>query len=87
MSQSNKMVLVSWVDAARYEGWFSDEETSKMEPKAIHSVGFLIRETPEYVALAASSTEDDHVGDVLTIPRGLISAIVHLRRGKVVDGE
>lgn len=69
------IVRVDWLDAVTLtEPWNRAEDT--MKPTSVTSVGILVEETPDYVALSLSlaNLPDDHCkwGPILIIPRGMI---------------
>jgi len=48
-----EIVVIEWVDA--YEesaGWHSIEDALKMRPKPVNSVGYILKETEDYIILA-----------------------------------
>jgi len=77
-----KFVEVVWEDAAsNSETWVKAEEITA--PEEVITRGWLVRDELKYVAIASSvSNEDlaeDHVGNTLTIPRGMIMTMRELR--------
>jgi hypothetical protein len=70
-------VEVRWFDAVSEDGW---KKISKIkEPARCISRGWLVKETDWYVTLAGTIGDDDVVGEVLTIPRGMIAAAKKIR--------
>ena len=52
-------------------GWLDIEEALKIKPPEVHSVGYVLKETKEYIILAAdigSNQIDKDVGRVTVIP-------------------
>jgi len=48
-----EIVVIEWVDA--YEesaGWHSIEDALKMRPKPVNSLGYILKETEDYIILA-----------------------------------
>lgn len=77
-----KFVEVVWEDAAsNSETWVTAKEITA--PEEVITRGWLIRDEPKYVAIASSVSnedlEEDHVGNTLTIPRGMIMTMRELR--------
>lgn len=80
------VVIVEWVDSMSHTGWDSQEAHTRLleQPRALHhySVGFLFKETDEYVAVVQSMGEVvENVSNTLAIPR---VAVVNV--WKVTDG-
>lgn len=77
-----KFVEVVWEDAAsNSETWVTAKEITA--PEEVITRGWLVRDEPKYVAVASSVSnedlEEDHVGNTLTIPRGMIMTMRELR--------
>ena len=76
MMPAFRYVEIHWVDAIGVEGsWVTDDELPT--PAAHVTRGWLIKDTPDYVVVAATFGFDDKdemgYGEVLCIPRGMIS--------------
>ena len=57
-----KLIYIEWSDAIANAVWRSEEEAEEWANDAkwhIKSVGWLIKETDEYIALALSEKEED----------------------------
>lgn len=77
-----KFVEVVWEDAAsNSETWVIAKEITG--PEEVITRGWLVRDETKYVAVASSVSnedlEEDHVGNTLTIPRGMIMSMRELR--------
>jgi len=63
---------VKWLDAYEMEsGWHSLQDAMKTTPPEVLSVGYVLKETKEYLLLAAdigSDKMDNDVGRVTVIP-------------------
>lgn len=68
----NKFVEVVWNDAASNDGWV--ELTADTDPQQIITRGWLVKENPNYLVLAASLQigKADTVGSTQIIPLGMI---------------
>lgn len=80
MTSPYHAVLVRWTDAASAAGW-EDLELVLVKPfdLTVESVGFLIRDTDEFITLALSySVDPEQVNGTITIPRILVTSIVPL---------
>ena len=68
----SKLYEVKWLDAYEMEsGWHSIEDAIKITPPEVCSVGYILKETEEYILLAAdigSDKMDNDVGRVQVIP-------------------
>ena len=72
-----QMVLVDWLDAYTQDsGWKPLKKLRKQEPVLVRTLGWLVKDTPEFIIVAASHVpaDDDCDGDC-TIPRGMIRSI------------
>lgn len=77
-----KFVEVVWEDAAsNSETWVTTKEITA--PEEVITRGWLVRDEPKYVAIASSVSnedlEEDHVGNTITIPRGMIMTLRELK--------
>jgi hypothetical protein len=63
---------IKWLDAYEMEsGWQTLEDALKITPPEVSSVGYVLKETKEYIILAAdigSDKMDNDVGRVTVIP-------------------
>lgn len=82
-----KIVLIEWMDAhgGTCLGWRPIREIRDREPAAVVSVGYLLKETPEYVVVCPHMTKDENdkfdFGDgELAIPRAWIRKLKVLQR-------
>lgn len=66
-----KAIYVEWDDACTSAGWF-DPETEDMTPVNIKSLGFLIKETKDYITVSPGNAETGRSCSYLTIPKGWI---------------
>lgn len=67
------IVLVIWTDTITNSGWQTAEKIddwAKENTWLVHTVGYLIRETEEFVVIAASwAMEEKQYGSLIKIPR------------------
>ena len=70
-------VLIEWLDARSDSDWVEHKKI-RFEPELTVSVGMLVRETDDSVSVSAI-VNSSHVGDVVTIPKGMISRIIDLK--------
>ena len=63
---------IKWLDAYEMEsGWLDLEDALKIKPPEVRSVGYVLKETKEYIILAGdlgSDQIDKDVGRVTVIP-------------------
>lgn len=69
--RKTRKVYVEWTDSSAIRGWqygrdLTDEYT---EPSKICSVGFLIKNTKDFITLSTSVSCNGNVMDPLTIPK------------------
>ena len=67
-----KLYEIRWLDAYEMEsGWLSLDDALKIKPPRVRSTGYVIKETKEYIILAADIGDDQmdkDVGRVTVIP-------------------
>lgn len=67
-----ELYVIRWLDAYEMEsGWLDLEDALKIKPPEVRSVGYVLKETKEYIILAAdigSNQIDKDVGRVTVIP-------------------
>ena len=88
MIDLNQKMMVKWLDiTAQSEPWISLDEAKDMKPAVMVSLGWIIKETLEYITIASTvDTEDELVGDVNCIPRAAILEMKCLSSdGVVID--
>lgn len=76
------LVEVIWDDASsNSESWTHLDDI--VTPERVNTTGFLVKETDEFITVAASvsAVEDyiDTVGNTMTIPKGMIVTIRKVR--------
>ncbi len=64
------IVEIRWVDPASTLGWRPPAED--ITPSEVHGVGFLVRETEEYVVICGHVSEDGNWADPISIPQGCV---------------
>lgn len=66
------LVYLQWCDAFEYtDGWLGLEEvreSAKSQDWLVHSVGWLIEDTKQYVLIASAWNQDGSFSGVLKIP-------------------
>jgi hypothetical protein len=84
----NQKMMIKWLDiTSQSEPWISLEEARDMKPAAMVSLGWVIKETAEYITIASTvDTEEELVGDVNCIPRLVIIEMTPLAStGVLID--
>jgi len=64
-------VCVKWIDAESSSGWVDTSEVKEAELPVVHSVGWIIRDDNNIVAVAQTIGGDDICG-VMYIPRSMV---------------
>ena len=81
------LVQILWRDAAdEKETWLKDEEIEETDYE-VHSIGFVVRDTPKYLTLAGDMNDDGGAitwGRVTRVPKGMIEQIVALVKGDIL---
>ena len=67
--QKFKLYRVDWIDASSESGWkkLDNIDTSHIY---IHTVGWLIKETKDYLFLAQNLSSSYSYNDIMMIPKG-----------------
>jgi hypothetical protein len=78
-----KLVLVEWIDPWAIEGWEDTESALAQIDEHVDSVstvGWVVAETEDYLAIASSITSAVHpqLGNILRLPRRVINNITEL---------
>ena len=64
-----EVLYIQWIDSASLTSpWSSPQDIADLEPAIVHTVGFLVNETNDFITLVSSVTDDAAGGDV-TIPK------------------
>lgn len=78
--ENPRLVYVEWLDAyTQKAGWKNVKKLRKQKPVLVKTVGFLVKDDPDFVIVAGTfvPTDGDCDGDV-TITRGMIKRVVDL---------
>ena len=71
-------VVVEWLDAYEMEsGWQTIEEAKKIKPPQVFSMGYVLKETKEFIILCADIGRegDSDCGRVTVIPKSWIKKV------------
>ena len=78
------IVYIYWVDSCEPSENSEVETCDIPSPQAIQSVGFLIKETKEYVSIAGACKKELMTFDyVISIPKKAIITIYYLHKNQV----
>lgn len=85
-----KVVKIRWLDIHSLSQWASESEVSDLEPKVCETVGWLYKETKDYVIVVGTSTDqadflEDKYADVNCIPKGVILSNDKLKLAKSTE--
>jgi len=73
-----RYVKVEWVDSYKENGWeYADKFTKK--PAECKTIGIEIENTKDYICIAQSISNSEHVSDVITIPKGAVKNVRELK--------
>ena len=64
-----KLVSVEWVDSAMTNGWRHIGPETDLSPSKCHSVGFVLKDDKEGIALSQSISDNGGTDTILSIPR------------------
>lgn len=74
-----KLVQVTWVDAVGGDGWLSLKDLEKETPTTHISVGFIVKDTKDYLTITMSYDEQKtNLGAWLCIPKKYIKKVKKL---------
>jgi len=78
--QLNRPVEVTWEDTQGKGGWRTQEEMQEMLKSAftIRTIGYLVGDNKERIALTTGISEDGNYMDITTIPRPCVKNIKYL---------
>lgn len=79
------LVLIRWDDAGNLADGWKGAELGEPEQQLVTSVGFLIKDTPEYVILAMDTDVDGHHNTRGQIPRAMIKHMTVVRKAEWKD--
>ena len=69
------LILITWVDAATDgHGWRPIEKIRSLVPPTVLSVGWIVKETDDYVTIISSYMDNDNVDGDTLIPKGMITS-------------
>lgn len=76
------LVQVEWLDITSHDGaWLDMKEAEEYAPTPMKTVGFLLKEDPEYIVVVSTIADSlDSVGSTNAIPRGCIQSVTKLLR-------
>ena len=61
----SELYEIRWLDAYEMEsGWLDLEEALKIKPPEVRSVGYVLKETKDYIILAADMDDSKDIKDV-----------------------
>jgi len=66
-----KLVRVTWIDAADYNGWV--HSVDNLEPSKIESIGWLVKSRKRYIVIASAVSAYGSMNAPLCIPRSAIT--------------
>ena len=69
-------VLVIWMDTTVQHGWIEDAEDAK--PSRCETLGFIVKETEEFITLGQTRCEEQGVCNLTCIPAGMVVDIIDI---------
>ena len=82
MSFKEKLVCVEWDDASYDSGYYDEEDTKKLEPISVKTIGHLVKSDKKVIVLAMDSINRGDSSDMRhtsTIPKKMITKTRYLR--------
>jgi hypothetical protein len=74
-----KLVQIVWEDIAPHEGSWTLRTTVKPQPAIMSSVGWLIRDDPDYLILAQDyDHKDNMIAGITTYPKGCVKTLTEI---------
>jgi len=75
-----KAVKVEWLDIASGTIHWTDFDDLEFGPLECESVGWLVKETDEYIAIAQNyNKENDLIADTMTFPKSVVVKMTELK--------
>ena len=74
---------INWIDAHSNGGWDKPKDVN-INPLKVHSVGWLIKESPTYFVLAQNMSSNGNCADRIHIPKKWITS-KHKITGNIID--
>lgn len=75
-----RAIEIYWLDAQGDDGWLSRKEVEKQHITLIHTVGLLVSETKDHIAVTlADDPENENVGAYMVIPKFAIKKKRYLK--------
>lgn len=71
-----KPVIVTWLDTTVEHGWVDSPD--KLEPSHCSTMGYVVKETKEFITVAQTKCEDNEGCNLTCIPAGMILEILDL---------
>lgn len=78
--QKYDLVLVTWDDAAALKHGWIGADVGEPEPQVVMSVGFLVKDTENYVVIAMDIDPDGLHNTRGQIPKGMLRSMKVLRK-------
>ena len=69
------LLVCYWSDIISTDAWTPQEEAAKIEPLECVSVGWLLNQDGVVIRLASTIGDNDSVGGVIVIPKGVITGV------------
>jgi hypothetical protein len=69
------LLVCYWNDIVSSDSWISQEEAGKTESLECVSVGWLLNQDAMVIRLASTIGDNDDVGGVIVIPKGVITKV------------
>lgn len=79
MTAKLQPVCVTWVDITTQQGWQSHGEAGKLKPITLQTVGFLLNQDKDSLALVSTVSEEVGTNFVMTLPAGCVKQVKRLK--------
>lgn len=84
MKKPYQLVCVKWYDAFTEDTWDGHETTIDLKDAACVTVGFIVRESKEFISIASTLAESGEKTCIFNIPRGMIQKLNKLKLPKQI---
>jgi hypothetical protein len=83
MTKPMKLVMIEWVDTIGSHDWYHMKNYETRTPGVVRTVGWVLRDLPEYIEVAQSlmdegRPDDMQVNHTMSIPRPSILSIADI---------
>lgn len=84
MKKLYQLVCVTWYDAFTEDTWVEGDNAIDLKDATCVTVGFIVRESKEFISIASTLAESGEKTCIFNIPRGMIQELNKLKLPKQI---